>query len=112
MPAPSAPTRARSRPSHRRAASRHDVDTTLDDLDVESEILVVALVDRREVPGELRLREPLQLKLHRGELAARLTVLPGPLTAPLGAGVVVVITARGGEEPEGQSDGQQPQQDP
>ena len=42
---------------------RHDVRPALDDLDVEALLFVVALVDRRVVAGELRLRHPLQLQL-------------------------------------------------
>ena len=43
---------------------RHDVDAALEDLDVEALVLVEALVDGREVAGELGLHEPLQLQLH------------------------------------------------
>ena len=44
---------------------RDDVDGALEDRDVEALVLVEALVDGCEVPGELRLRDPLQLQLHR-----------------------------------------------
>ena len=47
---------------------RHDVRAAAHDLDVEALVLVVAFVDRRVVAGELRLRDPLQLQLDRGEV--------------------------------------------
>ena len=42
---------------------RHDVRPALDDLHVQALVLVVALVDRGVVAGELRLGHPLQLQL-------------------------------------------------
>ena len=41
---------------------RDDVDAALDDLDVQALVGVETLVLRREVAGELRLGEPLQLE--------------------------------------------------
>ena len=47
---------------------RNDVATRGDDLDVvEALLLEVALVERDVVAGELRLRQPLQLQLDRGD---------------------------------------------
>ena len=43
---------------------RHDVDAALQDLDVQAVLVVEPLVDRRQVAGELRLDEPLQLQRH------------------------------------------------
>ena len=62
---------------------RHDVDAALDDLDVEAPVVVEALLLRREVAGELRLDEPLQLQLHRDPVVVHSP--PGPV-APLAAG--------------------------
>ena len=44
---------------------RHDVRAALEDLHVQALGGVVPLVQRREVPGELPLGDPLQLQLHR-----------------------------------------------
>ena len=49
---------------------RNDVDGAFENRDVEALVLVEALIDRCEVPGELGLRDPLQLQLHRRRSAA------------------------------------------
>ena len=55
---------------------RNDVAARGDDLDVvEALLLEVALVERHVVAGELRLRQPLQLELDRGD---RLEVAASP----------------------------------
>ena len=48
---------------------RHDVDAALEDLRRRGPVLVVALVERGEVAGELGLGEPLQLQLDRRQRA-------------------------------------------
>ncbi len=48
---------------------RHDVAARGDDLDLQALLLEVAELLRGEVAGELALREPLELELHRRELA-------------------------------------------
>ena len=53
------------RPAGVQDGLRDDVDAALEDRDVQPGVLVEALVDRREVAGELRLGEPLQLQRHR-----------------------------------------------
>ena len=63
---------------------RHDVAAGGDDLDVvEALLLEVALVERDVVAGELRLRQPLQLQLDRGE---RLEVAASPPALASGDG--------------------------
>ena len=46
---------------------RHDLDAAFHDRDIETHVLVEPLVLRGEVPGELRLGEPLELQADRNE---------------------------------------------
>ena len=76
---------------------RHDVDRTGDDLDVEAEVLPVAVRRREVVAAELRLGEPLQLQGHRRELAAAASVAVSAVGAP--AGTAGEHERGGGEQP-------------